>query len=174
MMLVEWYNKPMKLLGSLIKILPSRPVFAHCDIPCGIYDPHVAQMAAHTVIRMTQMILDLKKGEADEEKKHYISQIARMTHVKEDHAKTCEDELSTLLNDYFKDEHFGKFPELKDLVYKTIKLTGKTRQNIDLEAAKELLENTQKIAEIFWKTKDKEPVRMPSGYPTEGEIVIHK
>ena len=49
----------MKLLNLFIKLLPAKPVFAHCDIPCGIYDPHEAQLAAHTVIRMVNLINDL-------------------------------------------------------------------------------------------------------------------
>ena len=165
------------MLSKLIKLLPSRPVYAHCDIPCGIYDPHGAQMAAHTVIRMTQMIDSLKASSDSapfKERKEIIHQLSRLTHVKEDHAAACEKELQTLYADYFKDEHFEKFSELKELIYKSFKLTGKVRQGIDIESAKALLENTQKIAEIFWQTKGFEPIRVPSGYPTEGEMVTHK
>lgn len=167
----------MNILDQLIKILPSKPIFAHCDIPCGIYDPHNMQMAAHTVLRMTQMINDLTASSDNapfEERKKIIHDISRMTRVKEEHGAMCEHELDTLLNDYFKPEHFEKFPDLMDLVHKTVKLSAKARQSIDLEACQELLENTQKIAEIFWKSKGMEPVRVPSGYPTEGEIVTHK
>jgi nickel superoxide dismutase len=167
----------MYLLDSLLKILPSKPVYAHCDIPCGIYDPYPAQIAAHTVTRMTSMINDLAASSDNapfEERKKIIHDISRMTRVKEEHGQICEHELDTLLNDYFKEEHFEKFPELKDLITATIKLSAKARQTIDLEVCKELLENTQKIAEIFWKTKGLEPVRVPSGYPTEGEMVTHK
>lgn len=155
----------MKSLDLLIKLLPSRLVYAHCDIPCGIYDPHQAQLAAHTVIRMTKLI-----GEAGQD----IHKISRMTHVKEEHAKIVEEELETLWADYFKEEHFQEYPELKSLIEKTVKMTGKVRQEVDPEAANELLANVQKIAEIFWKTKKLEPVRIPSGYPTEGEIVSHQ
>lgn len=155
----------MKLLDHLIKILPSEPVYAHCDIPCGIYDPHNAQMAAHTIIRMTKLI-----GEAEGD----THKIARITHVKEEHGQLAEKELVTLWADYFKEEHLKEYPDLHDLIWKSIKLTGKVRQEVNTEAASELLTNVQKIAEIFWKTKGLEPVRIPSGYPTEGEIVSHK
>ncbi len=166
----------MKLLNSLIKLLPSQPVYAHCDIPCGIYDPHNAQMAAHTIIRMTKLISEADKHEKDENEdwiklKHDVS---RMTTVKEEHGELCERELVTLWGDYFKEEHFKEYPDLNDLIFKTIKLTGKVRQELNLEAANELLANVQQVAEIFWKTKGLEPVRIPSGYPTEGEIVSHK
>lgn len=155
----------MRILDLLIKLLPSKPVFAHCDIPCGIYDPYLAQMAAHTIIRMTKLI---------EEAKVDTHKIARMTHVKEEHGELCEKELVTLWGDYFKEEHLKEYPELHDLVWKSIKLTGKVRQEVNMEAAEELLASVQKVAEIFWKTKDLEPIRIPSGYPTEGEIVSHK
>ena len=44
------------ILRLASKLLPTQIAYAHCDIPCGIYDPHNAQMAAHTVILMTSMI----------------------------------------------------------------------------------------------------------------------
>ena len=165
------------MFSKLIKILPTKPVYAHCDIPCGIYDPYPAQIAAHTVLRMTTLLNDFTKDDKKEAEEDWIKMkhdVSRMTHVKEEHGEIVEHELDTLLNDYFKDEHFEKFPELKDLIAKTIKLSAKARQSIDLEVCQELLANTQKIAEIFWKTKGFEPVRVPSGYPTEGEIVTHK
>ena len=167
----------MNVLDSLIRFLPSRPVYAHCDIPCGIYDPHVDQMVAHTVIRMTNFINDLHASSDNapfEERKKIISQVSRLTKVKEEHAEIVKHEITILWGDYFKEEHLKEFPELHDLVWKTLKLASKCKQNIDLEAANELLKNVQEIAEIFWKTKKLEPVRIPSGYPTEGEVVSHK
>lgn len=154
----------MRFINFIIKLLPTRPIYAHCDIPCGIYDPHQAQLAAHTGIRMTRLITEAGSD---------IHKIARMTHVKEEHAKIVEEELETLWADYFKEEHYKQYPNLSDLILKTVKLSGKVRQEINLEAAEELLKNVQEIAEIFWKTKGFEPVRIPSGYPTEGEIVSH-
>ncbi|MBI4039099.1 superoxide dismutase, Ni [Candidatus Daviesbacteria bacterium] len=167
----------MRLLNSLIKILPTKLVYAHCDIPCGIYDPHEAQMAAHTIIRMVNLINDLKPTSSEppfDERKKIISQISRFTRVKEEHAQKVEHEIVTLWADYFKQEHFKDYPDLHDLVWKTLKLTGDVRQKIDLEISQKLLANVQQIAEIFWKTKGFEPARILSGYSTEGEIVSHK
>ncbi|HFQ62329.1 MAG TPA: superoxide dismutase, Ni, partial [Epsilonproteobacteria bacterium] len=31
-------------------------VKAHCDVPCGIYDPIVAQIAALSVVRMVDLM----------------------------------------------------------------------------------------------------------------------
>lgn len=139
-------------------------VYAHCDIPCGIYDPTALQIAAHTVLRMT-VLLDEYKETHD---------VVRIVHTKEEHGATVEKELMTLKNDYFKPEHFEKFPELKDLIKATVMLSVKTRQKKDLGLAKELVENSLKISEIFYKSKDFTPVRIPSGFPTEGELVTHK
>lgn len=160
----------MNLVRFFLTFLPSQIVYAHCDIPCGIYDPHNMQMAAHTIIRMTQLIGEVdRKGETKAE-----HDIARLTHVKEDHGKLLEDEIGTLDNDYFKPEHHDKFPKLRGLFEKTIKASIKARQNIDMEAAEEALSGTQEIAEIFFKTKGVTPVRVKSVYPTQREIVTHK
>lgn len=161
----------MKILLSLLsKILPEHIALAHCDIPCGIYDPHGAQMAAHTVLRMTKLLAEIKRE--DETKGEH--DIARVTRVKEKHGELVEEELGTLENDYFKDEHYKKFPEVKGLLSEAVKLSIKTRQNIDEGACREMIEKVMQIAEIFYKTKNLEPVRISSGYPTEGEIVSHK
>lgn len=155
----------MKMVDFFIKLLPTKAVFAHCDIPCGIYDPHQAQLAAHTIIRMTNLITEAKND---------VHQIARCTYVKEEHASIVEDEIVTLWADYFKKEHFKAYPNLLELINSAIELTGKVRQTVDLKSAQELLSKTQEIAEIFWKTKGMEVARIPSGYPTGGEIVSHK
>ena len=167
----------MNAISYVLSLVPLRTAYAHCDIPCGIYDPHTAQMSAHTVIRMTQMLEELTPSTEEppfDERKRIISQISRLTHVKEKHGSLVEEELGTLDNDYFKPEHHKEFPELAKLLKSAVKLSITCRQNIDMKSANELLGETQKIAEIFYKTKNFEPVRVPSGYPTGGEIVTHK
>jgi nickel superoxide dismutase len=78
-------------MKALLKILdtafPPAIIHAHCDIPCGIYDPHNAQLAAHTVIRMVGLI---------SEKKDSVHDIARLTHVKEEHAEIVKKEIRIL------------------------------------------------------------------------------
>jgi nickel superoxide dismutase len=154
----------------LFKILPLKIAYAHCDIPCGIYDPYILQRAAHTVVRMTQLLTDLKS----DDQKREAHDIARITHVKEEHINILEEELETLKNDYFKEEHFKEYSNLNDLFTKTQKLASKARQEINMQAAEETLAGVQEIAEIFFKTKNVEPVRVKSVYPTGGEIVLHK
>ena len=160
----------MNILRFLIKFLPENEAFVHCDIPCGIYDPYVAQRAAHTIIRMTQLLMDLK---TDDPKK-MTHDISRMTHVKEAHADLLEEELETLRNDYFKEEHFKTYSNLNELFIKTLKAASKARQEINLEAANDVLSGVLEIAEVFFKTKNVTPIRVKSVYPTGGEIVLHK
>lgn len=160
----------MKLIVFFSNFLKEKIAHAHCDIPCGIYDPHQAQLAAHTIIRMTQLLMEVK-SEDDLKSDHTI---ARLTHVKEDHSNLLEVELETLRNDYFKDEHFKEYKNLDELFTKTLKVSAKARQEINMSAAEEVLSGVQEIAEIFFKTKGVEPVRVKSVYPTGGEIVTHR
>ena len=157
-------------MKKLFNILPLNIAYAHCDIPCGIYDPHQAQLAAHTVIRMTQLLLEIKRE--DETKAEH--DVARATHVKEEHSSIIEEELETLRNDYFKEEHYKTYPNLNDLFTKTLKSVSKARQNIDVAAAEQTLSEILEIAEIFYKTKGVIPVRVKSVYPTGGEMVFYK
>ncbi len=161
----------MKLTSLLSKFLPQIEAFAHCDIPCGIYDPTPMQIAAHTVIRMTSLLIDREKEEDTVLREHHV---ARIAHVKEEHGHAVEHEIGTLKNDYFKKEHKDAYPELKGLMQDAIALSVKTRQGIDMDAAKELLEKVLQISEIFYKSKNVTPVRVKSLYPTEGEIVTYK
>jgi nickel superoxide dismutase len=157
-------------IKNLLNILPLKIAYAHCDIPCGIYDPHQAQLAAHTVIRMTQLLSEVKRD--NETKAEH--DVARMTGVKEEHSSIIEEELETLRNDYFKEEHYKEYPNLNELFVKTLKSASKARQNIDIVAAEETLSGILEIAEIFYKTKGVTPVRVKSVYPTGGEMVFYK
>lgn len=167
----------MSIKSYLINLIPlGGVVYAHCDIPCGIYDPHLAQLAAHTVIRMNSLINDLKISDnpSIDDRKNFIHDLSRYTKVKEEHAELIKHEIRVLWGDYFKEEHLKQYPDLSNLVLKTMKLASKARQEIDMEIALELLKTVQDIAEIFFKTKNLDPIRVTAPYPTGGEIVINK
>ena len=166
-----------KFFSALDKIKPAQIAEAHCDIPCGIYDPYHAQLAAHTVIRMVNLIDDLKISSMDapiEERKRFISQISRHTATKEEHAEMVKKEVRIIWGDYFKPEHLQQHPELHELAWKIMKLASKARQEVNMDAAKELLEDLHKFAEIFWKTKGKSTMKVPAPSPLGGEIVVQK
>ena len=149
-------------------------VRAHCDIPCGIYDPHTAQIAVLTIIRMNQLIAELPKPgpqTTPEERDAYVHKLSRYTAVKEHHAEVCKHELRVLWGDYFTPDHLQKFPELHQLFWEAMKLSSKARQDISLPVAQDLLAKVQKIGEIFWKSKGAETRRQPSMQKSGGELL---
>jgi len=167
----------MKLLRLVDVIFPPRIAYAHCDIPCGIYDPHEAQMAAQTVLRMTQMIEGLTPSVMEppfDERKRIISQVSRLTKVKEDHAEMVKHQVRIIWGDYFKDEHIKEYEDLHSLVFAIMKQASVVRQNVDIKACLDLVANVQKFAQIFWEAKGRKTIKVKSGYPTEGEIVLPK
>src|ERR1700731_858595 len=102
-----------RFFSALDRVAPPSDAYAHCDIPCGIYDPHAAQIAALTVIRMVQLTQALQKpadGASKEEWDTYAMQISRYAAVKEEHARIAEHEIIILWTDYFKQEHVQTTP----------------------------------------------------------------
>ena len=129
----------------LNRIFPAQVVFAHCDIPCGIYTPEPAKTAALTVIRMVE-----KLQEADIKDVHGI---ARFTQVKEEHAQICKEQLLILWTDYFKEEHLDIFPNLHETFFKATKLCSKAKQEVSMETAQALKTAVDEIAKMFESTK---------------------
>ncbi|MHB8352266.1 MAG: superoxide dismutase, Ni [Thermoplasmata archaeon] len=151
------------------------PAYAHCDIPCGIYEPHTAQIAALTVFRMDQLIGELVRpaeGAPAEAQAKYHSQFARYVQVKESHSDRCESELTTLWADYFNADLRKKYPEVEERFWKALQAVSKARQGVALADAQELLSQVQAIAELFWQSKGVPTRKVPSTYKTGGEIVV--
>jgi nickel superoxide dismutase len=156
-------------------VLPPRAVYAHCDIPCGIYDPHEAQIAALTVIRMDQLIAELAMPPMDakpEDRAAYASKLARYTAVKESHSERVKSEVRVIWGDFFTPEHAQKFPQVHDLVWKIMKQASKTRQGTNVADAQELLKLVQEFAELFWQAKGAKSHRVPSMQKPGGELVV--
>ncbi len=146
------------------RFLPVVLAEAHCDIPCGIYDPTPAKIAAKTVQRMVMQLRELappKDWNEAEERLAYFNSVARRIKVKEDHAELVKRELQILWPDYFKPEHLEVYPDLHEKFWKALKLASKNKQDIDEDAAKELVEAVDEIAKIFYETK-KDPRRFDS------------
>ena len=169
----------LALLRSAIRLIdrlsPPGTVRAHCDIPCGIYDPHLAQIGALTCIRMNQLITDLEAPTLDanaDDRKKFLNSYSRYVAVKEEHAELVKREVRVIWGDYFKPEHLEKHPDLHATVWNIMKLGSKCRQNVDMQAAQDLLAEVQKFAEAFWATKDAKTARQPSRQAVGGEIVV--
>lgn len=161
----------MRILRTIISFLPTKTAYAHCDIPCKIYDPYNAQVAAHSVIRMTQMLMEAESMPDGVTREH---QIARLTKVKEEHAEIVKHDIRVIWGDYFKDEQIQQFPNIHELVHNIMLGASKAKQEINLEESKKLLSLVQEFAEAFYKSKGFETQRIASGFPTEGDLVIHK
>ena len=136
------------MFGRLLK--PTTTAYAHCDIPCGIYDPTPAKIAADTVAKMVEKIGALPKDGTDATTR---GNFVRMISVKEEHAQICKKELEILWSDYFKPEHLEKYPKLHDTFWKAAKLCSKNKQSVDAKAAADLQAAVKEIADIFWATK---------------------
>ncbi|OGH13551.1 MAG: superoxide dismutase, Ni [Candidatus Levybacteria bacterium RIFCSPLOWO2_02_FULL_37_10] len=137
----------------LSKILPTHTAYAHCDIPCGIYDPKPAQIAAATVLKMVEKIGELDSSASSQNDTSRENSLIRMVWTKEEHARKCKEELLILWTDYFKSEHISSFPNLHEIFWKAAKLCSKNKQNVDLKSAEELVKSVDEIAEIFKKTQ---------------------
>lgn len=136
------------MFGRLLK--PTIIAYAHCDIPCGIYDPTPAKIAADTVAKMVEKITALPADATDVATRNSF---VRMVQVKEEHAQLCKKELEILWTDYFKPEHLEKFPKLHDSFWKATKLCSKNKQNVDAQAAADLQAAVKEISDMFWATK---------------------
>jgi nickel superoxide dismutase len=130
---------------------------AHCDIPCGIYDPISAKIAAQTVQKMVQRIQALAVPDPGMDAgavQGYVNTVSRYVAVKEEHAEICKHELRVLWADYFRPEHVEAHPDLHTTFWNAEKLAGRNKQNVDMEAAQELVAVVDRISEIFWATKN--------------------
>lgn len=128
-----------------------KPVYAHCDVPCGIYETDTIKHAANTCLRMVEKIESL--GELDDDNTEQMANFARMVAVKEDSAQKVKSELSILWTDYFKSEHLKKYPLLHDKVWITAKQASKVKQTVNIQECKVLIEQVEEIAAIFADTK---------------------
>ena len=164
-----------KALDLTYKVIPSEKAYAHCDVPCGIYDPHLAQVAALTTMRMIQLIEAAEQPGADSsasQRSAYVAQISRYVATKEHHAELCKQEIRILWADYFRPEHVEKYPDLHNIVFSALKTGSKVRQPNDSEAPQDLLNAVNQIATIFWATKDVETSVKPSRQAVGGELVL--
>lgn len=143
----------MKLFyNALLSVLPTQIVSAHCDVPCGIYDPKPAEIAAATVLKMVQIINGIDQANKSVKDRNTL---IRAVMTKEEHAQKCKTELLILWTDYFKPEHLEKFPNLHDTFWKAAKLCSKNKQDVSEELAQQLVDAVHEIAHIFEESKAK-------------------
>ncbi len=140
----------------LIDILrPRRVVHAHCDLPCGVYDPAQARIEAESVKAIQEMFQDAGKRKPpnwsdtqSEEDWH-----ARALKIKEERADLVKHHLWVLWTDYFKPEHLEQHPGLHDSVWKATKLAGDAKRSNDPGQGQQLLDAIGDLDKTFWATK---------------------
>jgi len=137
----------MRIADRLLTTLDhlSAPVtgHAHCDLPCGVYDPAQARIEAESV----KNTMDKYNDSSDEAFK------TRAIIIKEERAELVKHHLWVLWTDYFKPEHLEKYPQLHDLFWKATKTAGEAKKTSDAKVGERLLAEIAEIDKIFWETK---------------------
>lgn len=130
----------MKLFGT---------VYAHCDVPCGIYETDTMRHAADTC----KVMVEKAQALGDTDDFEHMNQFVRIVATKEKHAERVKREVSVLWSDYFKPEHLEKYPDLHEKVWQTLKQASKVKQSMDLDQCVKLQEQVAELAGIFAETK---------------------
>src|SRR5690348_4345593 len=135
------------MLSRFLNLLGGTEVSAHCDLPCGVYDPAQARIEAQSV----KACIAKYNASDDEVFK------ARALGIKEDRSDLVKHHLWVLWTDYFKPPHFEKYPQLHALFNEATKLAGGggggTKSSTDPATGQQLLEHIAEIDKIFWETK---------------------
>ncbi len=140
-----------KAIARLLAKTAVKTVSAHCDGPCGVYDPASARIAAEAALSMTKKIMALDPtGIADS------NTLSRFISIKEEQAHLAKTELLVLWTDYFKPEHLDQYPDLHDKFWKAAKLCSAVKQEVNEEAANNLMAAIEDIHNIFWATKGRD------------------
>ena len=130
-----------QIISSIKTYFPAEEVRAHCDGPCGVYDPSSARVAAEAVVSMTKKIVDT---------------LSRYIQIKEEQAQITKDELLILWTDYFKPVHLEQYPDLHDTFWKATKLCSACKVEVSQQHADELMAAIEDIHKIFWATKNRD------------------
>lgn len=137
---------------TLARLLaPSRVVHAHCDLPCGVYDPAQARIEAESVQKIQEKYQDAESQKKPSETAEEFKQ--RAIQIKEQRAELVKHHLWVLWTDYFKPNHLEKYPDLHELFWKATKAAGDAKKAVDPKQGQELLDLINEIDKIFWETK---------------------
>ena len=132
------------LIALVDRIRPPEQVHAHCDLPCGVYDPAQARIEAESVRGIQE-----KYQDSDDEEFRQ-----RAVLIKEERADLVKHHLWVLWTDYFKPEHLQKYPQLHELFWDATKAAGAAKKSEDPADGQKLLDQIAEIDKIFWETKN--------------------
>ena len=154
--------------SMLDKMVNVETADAHCDIPCKIYDPHTAIVAALSVVRMMDIIAENKDKEMTAET---INTLSRCVAMKEAEAAKVKEEIRVIWGDYIKAPQIEKHPNVHEVAHSIMLKASACKTGIDRAAGEELVELVNQFAEIFWSTKDVKTTRKTSPFPPSMEMV---
>ena len=145
-------------LTAIVRAFPASVVEAHCDGPCGVYDPASARVAAEAVLSMTKKLKAMEAPAAGDAAAlaAFNNTFGRYVAIKEEEAQKTKKELLILWTDYFKPEHLSTFPDLHETFWKAAKLCSSVKVEVSAQHAAELMEAVQEIHNIFWATKGRD------------------
>jgi nickel superoxide dismutase len=131
-------------------LAPRTTAYAHCDIPCGVYDPQQARIEAESCYKIIQKYAD----SSDDVFR------ARCLVVKEERAELTKHHIDVMWHDYFKPEHVEKFPDLHDVCWKASKQASQVKRTVDIAEAQKLLDLIDKIDQMWRETGGPGTTRM--------------
>src|SRR2546426_9942962 len=132
-----------RVLTLLDRVKPPAPVHAHCDLPCGVYDPAQARIEAESV----KACMEKYAGSNDADFRN------RAVFIKEERADLVKHHLWVLWTDYFKPDHLKSHPQLHDLFWQATKEAGLAKKSEDPAQGEKLLGLIDQIADVFAATK---------------------
>ena len=135
------------------KAFPAEEVHAHCDGPCGVYDPAQARVHAEAVLSMTKKLLALDPAANDHAT---INTYGRFVAIKEEEAHATKTDLLVLWTDFFKPAHLEQFPDLHETFWTATKLCSACKTSVSLENAEALMASVEKIHNMFWAAKGRD------------------
>lgn len=141
---------------------------AHCDIPCKIYDPAVALIAAVSVVRMMDIMQEAAEKPDSLERTNTLS---RCIALKELEAAKVKEEVRVIWGDYIKAPQIEKHPNVHELVHSIMMKASACKQGVNRADGEELVELVNQFAEIFWDTKGVETTRKECPYPPSLQVV---
>ncbi|WP_417822302.1 superoxide dismutase, Ni [Terasakiella sp.] len=155
-----------KVFSLMDRIVKFDEVKAHCDIPCKVYDPGTAQVAALSVVRMMDIMLETSEKE-NINPLQTQNTISRCIALKELEAAKVKDEVRIIWGDYIKQAQIEQHPNVHDVVHQIMMKASACKQGVDRKVGEELVELVNRFAEIFWDTKNIKTVRKKAPYPPE-------
>ena len=135
---------------SLIKKL-FKPVDAHCDIPCGIYETDTLKTAAQTCLKLTSLALEATAQQPQTPAKS--NQLTRTVYQKEIQADLAKQQIYILWSDYFKEIDYQANDRLHQLLWRAAGQCSLVKQNLDIDQAKKLLKLVDSIDQAFKNKK---------------------